>query len=106
MGLTCLSRKHPHSLPQPDIVIPTHLHFYHAGGCVRLVAVRLTPAFLDAFYYFREDELTHAKFFHSKTRPSYLWEAVDGVEALLEAGRVKRIGGGGLTHLASYNSLY
>jgi len=71
-------------LPQPNLVIPTHLHFDHAGGCVHMDEDKIVPAFLGATYVFHEDEIDHALRIHPKTRSSYLRETVDGIRFLLD----------------------
>ncbi|KKU86117.1 MAG: hypothetical protein A3A32_00620 [Candidatus Wildermuthbacteria bacterium RIFCSPLOWO2_01_FULL_48_35] len=73
-----------HGLLPPDFVIPTHLHFDHAGGCVKPVNGKLEPAFPRALHVFHEDEIVHAFRGHPKTRSSYLRETVDGIKVILD----------------------
>lgn len=78
-------------LNQPDIVVPTHLHFDHALGCAKLENGKLVPAFPDATYIFHEDELAHALEVHPVTRSSYRRETIEGVKAVLAQGRVTQM---------------
>jgi glyoxylase-like metal-dependent hydrolase (beta-lactamase superfamily II) len=75
-------------LRQPDIVIPTHLHFDHALGCAKMEEGKLVPAFPNATYIFHEDELGHALETHPMTRSSYRRETIQGIRAVLEQGAV------------------
>lgn len=78
-------------LEDPHFVVPTHLHFDHAGGCVKLQDGKLVPAFRNAIYLFHDDEFTHARLIHPKTRSSYLRENLDGLEIVWNQGYVGRI---------------
>lgn len=78
-------------LPQPDIVVPTHLHFDHAGGCFRRIGGTLYPTFPKAKFVMHWDELSHALSEHPKTRSSYLRETIAGIKVLVEKNRVMTI---------------
>jgi glyoxylase-like metal-dependent hydrolase (beta-lactamase superfamily II) len=75
-------------LEPPDYVVPTHLHFDHAGGCVKLEGKKLVPAFQEAAFVLHEDEISHALQAHPKTRSSYLRETIQGIQILLEQNKV------------------
>ena len=78
---------------QPNIVIPTHLHFDHAGGCAKLQGDELVPAFENARYIIHKDEIAHAMKAHPKTRSSYLRETIDGIKMLRDRGIISLISG-------------
>lgn len=78
--------------PKPDLIIPTHLHFDHAGGIVKEIrGGELAPRFPRSTYIFHRDELKHCLSTHPKTRSSYLRETIAGVECILEKTRTARI---------------
>ncbi|MBI2624968.1 MAG: MBL fold metallo-hydrolase [Candidatus Nealsonbacteria bacterium] len=71
-------------LPHPDFIIPTHLHFDHAGGFVEKTEENLVPAFPGSRYLIHNDEIRHAFSVHPKTRSSYLRETIEGVRLISE----------------------
>lgn len=78
--------------PKPDLIIPTHLHFDHAGGIVKEVkGGELAPRFPYSTYVFHRDELEHGLSAHPKTRSSYLRETITGIKCVLEKARTARI---------------
>ncbi len=85
------------SMPQPDFVVPSHLHFDHAGGCTKMENGQIVPAFPNALYIFHEQEISHAKSFHPKTRSSYIKETVNGLKALIAQDRVLTMFGNNLS---------
>ncbi len=55
-----------------DLVVSTHLHFDHAGGhTARDARGEVVPAFPNATYLIRKDELEVARWNNEKTRASY-----------------------------------
>lgn len=91
-GFNLFDCGHSHQLPQPHFVIPTHLHFDHSGGCLKVAEGKFIPAFPHAWYIFHKAEVAHARAGHHKTRSSYLRENIEGINALLEQKRVLQIG--------------
>lgn len=56
-----------------DLVIPSHLHFDHAGGCTtRDASGTVRPAFPNARYVIRAGEWEDATHPHERNRASYL----------------------------------
>jgi methylmalonyl-CoA epimerase len=68
-----------------DIVLPTHLHFDHAGGSTVRDASGLRPRFSRATYFIRNAEWEDATHPHERNRASYLQ---DDFVPLREAGVV------------------
>lgn len=69
-----------------DTVLPSHLHFDHAGGCTtRDASGVLRPAFPNARYVIRSGEWDDATHPHERNRASYL---KDDFVPLKEAGVV------------------
>src|SRR5690606_25698696 len=76
---------------QVDIVLPSHLHFDHAGGnTVRDADGRVVPAFPRARYYLQRGELDYARSRNERTRASYF---AHNFEPLLEAGVAELLDG-------------
>ena len=71
-----------------DVVIATHLHFDHVGGCTGLVDGVLGPRFPRAEYVIRRQEWEDATHPHERNRASYLAE---NFAPLVEAGVVRFI---------------
>jgi glyoxylase-like metal-dependent hydrolase (beta-lactamase superfamily II) len=71
-----------------DVVIATHLHFDHVGGCTALVDGVLGPRFPRAEYVIRRQEWEDATHPHERNRASYLAE---NFVPLVEAGVVRFI---------------
>jgi glyoxylase-like metal-dependent hydrolase (beta-lactamase superfamily II) len=58
---------------QIDLVVPSHLHFDHAGGCTVLGADgKVTPAFPGARYLMQPKELDFARSRNERVRASYI----------------------------------
>jgi glyoxylase-like metal-dependent hydrolase (beta-lactamase superfamily II) len=74
-----------------DIVLPTHLHFDHAGGCTRRDATgRIAPSFPSARYVLQRRELEFARSNNERIRASYLSH---NFEPVVEAGLFDPIDG-------------
>jgi glyoxylase-like metal-dependent hydrolase (beta-lactamase superfamily II) len=73
-----------------DVVVLSHLHFDHAGGCTRRTASGVEPVFRRARHVVQRAELDAALHPHERSRASYL---ADDIEPLLEAGLVEAIDG-------------
>jgi glyoxylase-like metal-dependent hydrolase (beta-lactamase superfamily II) len=69
-----------------DVVVATHLHFDHVGGCTALVDGELRPRFPNARYLIRRQEWEDATHPHERNRASYLPE---NFLPLAEAGVVE-----------------
>lgn len=54
-----------------DIVILSHLHFDHAGGCTKLVNSKLVPTYPNATYYAQKGEWEFAHNANARARASY-----------------------------------
>ena len=89
-----------------DLVVLTHLHFDHAGGCTRLGPKgRLTPTFPRARYIVQQRDWAEATYTNDRTRPAYLpddflplqehglLDLVDGEADIAPGVRVRRTGG-------------
>ena len=57
-----------------DVVVLTHLHFDHAGGCTRLEGDRAVPAFPNARYLVQRADWEEVIHLNEFTRGSYLPE--------------------------------
>jgi len=73
-----------------DIVLLTHLHYDHAGGCTFLDAGKLAPTFTNALYYIQERELEYARSLDSPDRCGYY---PDDYEPLTASGRLVMLDG-------------
>jgi glyoxylase-like metal-dependent hydrolase (beta-lactamase superfamily II) len=73
-----------------DIVILTHLHFDHCGGCTRRGRHGTEPVFARARHVVQEAELNAALHPHERTRASYLKE---NIEPLIAAGLLQPVRG-------------
>jgi glyoxylase-like metal-dependent hydrolase (beta-lactamase superfamily II) len=71
-----------------DVVIATHLHFDHVGGCTVRVDGGLRPRFPRAEYVIRRQEWDDATHPHERNRASYLAE---NFVPLVDAGVVRFI---------------
>jgi glyoxylase-like metal-dependent hydrolase (beta-lactamase superfamily II) len=71
-----------------DVVIATHLHFDHVGGCTARVDGVLRPRFPRAQYVIRRQEWADATHPHERNRASYLAE---NFVPLVDAGVVRFI---------------
>ena len=102
-----LRRLKEHGLEASDIdlVVLTHLHFDHAGGCTKLVRGKLVPTFPKARYIVQQRDWTEATYTNDRTKPAYLTddflplqehgvlELVDGEADIAPGVRVHRTGG-------------
>ncbi len=73
-----------------DVVVMTHLHFDHAGGCTRRTASGVEPVFPRAEHVVQRAELFAAQHPHERNRASYLPE---NFEPLLSAGLLRTVDG-------------
>jgi glyoxylase-like metal-dependent hydrolase (beta-lactamase superfamily II) len=73
-----------------DLVILTHLHFDHVGGCTRRAGSAVEPVFRRARHVVQRAELDAARRPHERNRASYLAE---NLEPLLAAGLVEPVEG-------------
>ena len=74
------------TVPQIDLVLATHLHFDHAGGCTsRTADGTLRPRFPNARYLVNGGEWEAATHPHERNRASYL---VENFVPLVDAGVV------------------
>ena len=71
-----------------DVVVLTHLHFDHVGGCTRRVGEAVEPVFRRARHVVQRAELDAALHPHERNRASYLDE---NLGPLLEAGLVDAV---------------
>lgn len=72
-------------------VVLTHLHFDHCGGnCSKDESGELKPTFLNATYYFQQDEFEYAKKPDPRSRGSYLGQNWQAIEA---SGQLQLISG-------------
>jgi glyoxylase-like metal-dependent hydrolase (beta-lactamase superfamily II) len=55
-----------------DIVLLTHLHSDHSGGCTRMIDDRLVPTFPRAQYWVQQQEWEDAHNLNERTRSTYL----------------------------------
>jgi glyoxylase-like metal-dependent hydrolase (beta-lactamase superfamily II) len=78
-------RAHGLTFADIDVVIATHLHFDHAGGCTTREGGALRPAFPRARYRIRRGEWHDGTHTHERNRASYL---PDDFLPLAEAGVV------------------
>jgi glyoxylase-like metal-dependent hydrolase (beta-lactamase superfamily II) len=98
-----------------DLVVLTHLHFDHAGGCTRYNRQRrLEPVFSRATYLAQRQDWQEATETNERTRPAYLpedfmpleeakqLELLDGDTELLPRLWVRRTGG----HTAGHQMVY
>jgi glyoxylase-like metal-dependent hydrolase (beta-lactamase superfamily II) len=71
-----------------DVVVLTHLHFDHVGGCTRRTASgAVEPVFTRARHIVQRTELDAAQRAHERNRASYLAENIEPLQAagLLQA---------------------
>jgi glyoxylase-like metal-dependent hydrolase (beta-lactamase superfamily II) len=73
-----------------DVVVLTHLHFDHAGGCTRRTASGVEPVFPRARHVVQRVELDAAQHPNERNRASYLAE---NFSPLLAAGLVQVVDG-------------
>lgn len=73
-----------------DVVVLTHLHFDHVGGCTRRHGAGVEPVFHRARHVVQRAELDAALHPHERNRASYLSE---NIEPLLAAGLVDPVDG-------------
>ncbi|HLU66078.1 MAG TPA: MBL fold metallo-hydrolase [Kofleriaceae bacterium] len=73
-----------------DVVVLTHLHFDHVGGCTRKTASGVEPVFRRARHVVQEAELDAALHPHERNRASYL---PDNLEPLMAAGLIETVRG-------------
>lgn len=73
-----------------DVVVLTHLHFDHVGGCTRRAGAAVEPVFRRARHVVQRAELDAALHPHERNRASYLDE---NLGPLLEAGLVDAVDG-------------
>ena len=73
-----------------DVVVLTHLHFDHVGGCTRRAGDSVEPVFRRARHVVQRAELDAALHPHERNRASYLDE---NLGPLLEAGLVEAVDG-------------
>jgi glyoxylase-like metal-dependent hydrolase (beta-lactamase superfamily II) len=73
-----------------DVVVLTHLHFDHVGGCTRQTASGIEPVFPRARHIVQRAELEAARAPHERNRASYLPE---NLEPLVAAGLVEPVEG-------------
>lgn len=98
-----------------NLVVLTHLHFDHAGGCTRYNRRgQLEPVFTKATYLVQRADWTEATQTNERTRPAYLpqdfvplesakqLELVDGDTEILPGLWVRRTGG----HTAGHQMVY
>jgi glyoxylase-like metal-dependent hydrolase (beta-lactamase superfamily II) len=98
-----------------DLVVLTHLHFDHAGGCTRYNQQRrLEPVFPRATYLAQRQDWQEATETNERTRPAYLpedfmplaeagqLELLDGDTELLPGLWLRRTGG----HTAGHQMVY
>ena len=73
-----------------DIVLLTHLHGDHCGGCTRLIDDRLIPTFPRAQYWVQQQEWEDAHHLNERTRTTYLgWN----YEPIAQGGQLNLING-------------
>lgn len=73
-----------------DIVIMTHLHADHSGGCTSVAGGRFVPAFPRARYWVQRREWENAHRLNERTRGTYLSFNYDPIE---EAGQLQLVDG-------------
>jgi glyoxylase-like metal-dependent hydrolase (beta-lactamase superfamily II) len=73
-----------------DVVVLTHLHFDHVGGCTRRTRSGVEPVFGRARHVVQRAELESARHPHERNRASYLAE---NLEPLLAAGLIDAVDG-------------
>jgi glyoxylase-like metal-dependent hydrolase (beta-lactamase superfamily II) len=73
-----------------DIVLLTHLHGDHCGGCTRLIDSRLVPTFPRAQYWIQQQEWDDAHNLNERTRTTYLGSNYDPIE---QSGQLHLING-------------
>ena len=71
---------HGISVDDVDIVLLTHLHSDHSGGCTRIVNGELVPTFPRARYWVQEREWADAHNTNERTRGTYFDFNYDPVE--------------------------
>jgi len=73
-----------------SIVIPSHLHFDHAGGMTLEKDGKVVPAFPNARYYVQKKEYEEWKFTNDRTRGGYRSVFCDAVK---DAGQLELLAG-------------
>jgi glyoxylase-like metal-dependent hydrolase (beta-lactamase superfamily II) len=73
-----------------DVVVLTHLHFDHVGGCTRRTTTGVEPVFPRARHVVQRAELEAARHPHVRNKASYLAE---NVEPLAAAGLLEVVEG-------------
>jgi len=74
-----------------DIVILTHLHYDHSGGCTaRLEGESLAKTFTNALYYVQEIELEYARNPGESSKDDY---CSDDYELLVQSGQIVIVNG-------------
>ena len=98
-------KQHGLEVSDIDLVVLTHLHFDHAGGCTRMVRGKLVPTFPNARYIVQQRDWAEATYTNDRTRPAYypddflplqehgMLELVDGEADIAPGVRLHRTGG-------------
>lgn len=73
----------------PDYVIPTHLHWDHAGGLARVLGGRILPVFQKTEHIFHKNEYEHARAAHPYNRSSYRRETIEGIKAVMKNRKIR-----------------
>ncbi|MCK4357264.1 MAG: MBL fold metallo-hydrolase [Candidatus Cloacimonetes bacterium] len=73
-----------------DIVVATHLHFDHVGGCTKIENEKIVPTYKNAIHYFQKNEWEDATHPNQRTKGTYYLE---NYVPLMEAGLVKLVEG-------------
>jgi glyoxylase-like metal-dependent hydrolase (beta-lactamase superfamily II) len=73
-----------------DLVLLTHLHADHCGGCTRLMDNQLVPTFPRAQYWVQQQEWEDAHNLNERTRTTYLGWNYDPIE---QSGQLHLING-------------
>lgn len=73
-----------------DIVLLTHLHSDHCGGCTRILDGQLVPTFPRAQYWVQQREWLDAHHLNERTRGTYFAFNYDPIE---KSGRLRLLSG-------------
>lgn len=73
-----------------DVVVLTHMHFDHIGGCTRKTNSGIEPVFRRARHVVQKAELQAAAHPHERNKASYLTE---NIEPLIAAGLLDAVDG-------------